>query len=263
MERYYKFDILDFKHQKCNFHTHTKRCHHAVGDERAYVEKAIGAGFEVLGFSDHAPYLFENGFVSDIRMEMRELEGYVRTMERLKKEYEKEIRIFTALEMEYFPGLFEATIRRITEYPLDYLLLAQHCFYEKGTFLSTRRRWTDEMHLKSYVSLIADGIDTGYFNAVAHPDILGFTGDAALYSQYMTMLAQKLKQERMPVEINVNGLREGANYPDKRFVSIAAENGNDFIVGVDAHNPKDFEDAATYQSCVALAEGCGGKVYWT
>lgn len=39
-----------------NFHTHTFRCHHAVGQDREYVEKAIEQGIKTLGFSDHSPY---------------------------------------------------------------------------------------------------------------------------------------------------------------------------------------------------------------
>ncbi len=38
-----------------NYHTHTKRCRHAVGEDREYVEAAIEAGLKVLGFSDHTP----------------------------------------------------------------------------------------------------------------------------------------------------------------------------------------------------------------
>ena len=36
-----------------NYHTHTVRCHHAIGSEREYIEKAISRGFKKLGFSDH------------------------------------------------------------------------------------------------------------------------------------------------------------------------------------------------------------------
>ena len=35
------------------------RRQHAVGEEREYVEEAIKEGFEVIGFSDHSPYLFK------------------------------------------------------------------------------------------------------------------------------------------------------------------------------------------------------------
>jgi len=41
-----------------NYHTHTPRCNHATGEERAYVEQAIKKGLKILGFSDHTPYIF-------------------------------------------------------------------------------------------------------------------------------------------------------------------------------------------------------------
>mgnify|MGYP000697771308 CR=1 FL=1 len=63
MKRYFDFDMNDYKDRKCNFHSHTVRCQHAVGEEREYVEEAIKEGFEVIGFSDHSPYLFKNGYV--------------------------------------------------------------------------------------------------------------------------------------------------------------------------------------------------------
>ena len=106
MKRYFDFDMNDYKDRKCNFHSHTVRCQHAVGEEREYVEEAIKEGFEVIGFSDHSPYLFKNGYVSRIRMTMPQLEDYVKTIEALKKEYREDITIFLALEMEYFPGIF-------------------------------------------------------------------------------------------------------------------------------------------------------------
>ena len=91
MKRYFDFDMNDYKDKKCNFHSHTVRCQHAVGEEREYVEEAIKEGFEVIGFSDHSPYLFKNGYVSRIRMTMSQLEDYVKTIEALKKEYRDDI----------------------------------------------------------------------------------------------------------------------------------------------------------------------------
>lgn len=262
MKRYFDFDMNDYKDRKCNFHSHTVRCQHAVGEEREYVEEAIKEGFEVIGFSDHSPYLFKNGYVSRIRMTMYQLEDYVKAIEALKKEYREDITIFLALEMENFPGIFEPTIEEIRQYPMDYLLLAQHFFYENESFISVRKNWTDEMHLKSYVDLLTNALDTGYFNMVAHPDIVNFTGDEALYTKYMKKLADRLKDEQIPIEINVNGFRELCNYPDRRLVKLGVENGNDFIVGVDAHDPNEYHDLASYKGCIKMAEDFGGKVFW-
>lgn len=113
-----------------------------------------------------------------------------------------------------------------------------------------------------YVELLTTALDTGYFNMVGHPDIMNYTGDDALYTKYMKQLADRLKQECIPIEINVNGFREGYNYPDKKFVKLGVENGNEFIVGVDAHNPDEYHDLASYKGCVKMAEDFGGKVFW-
>ena len=45
-----------------NFHTHTFRCHHASGTPEEYVLRAIDVGIEYMGFSDHFPYRFADGY---------------------------------------------------------------------------------------------------------------------------------------------------------------------------------------------------------
>ena len=40
---------------KTNYHTHTFRCGHAIGDEEEMVISALNEGIEVLGFSEHVP----------------------------------------------------------------------------------------------------------------------------------------------------------------------------------------------------------------
>ena len=65
---------------QANYHTHTIRCHHAVGTEREYIEAAIAAGITELGFSDHSPYPFSDGYVSNFRMALEETAGYFETL---------------------------------------------------------------------------------------------------------------------------------------------------------------------------------------
>ena len=64
-----------------NYHTHTARCHHATGEDKAYVEAAIQNGFQVLGFSDHCPWIFSDGYVSPIRMTPDELDEIAGTLQ--------------------------------------------------------------------------------------------------------------------------------------------------------------------------------------
>ena len=76
-----------------NYHTHTKRCNHATGEEREYIETAIQGGLKSLGFSDHAPYIFPDGHQSFFRMKQDQLHEYAETVRALAKEYEKDIRV--------------------------------------------------------------------------------------------------------------------------------------------------------------------------
>ena len=92
---------------KFNYHTHTIRCHHAKGEDREYVEKAIEVGMKTLGFSDHAPYLFDIPSPSTQRKEVRAIEDYANSINALKKEYEKDIRILLGFELEYYPKTHE------------------------------------------------------------------------------------------------------------------------------------------------------------
>ena len=69
-----------------NYHTHTTRCKHASGSEREYIEAAIKAGMKILGFADHVPCPFEDGFVSGIRMDMEDAADYVNDIRALQKE---------------------------------------------------------------------------------------------------------------------------------------------------------------------------------
>ena len=109
-----------------NYHTHTWRCRHADGTEREYVERAIEGGLKILGFSDHSPYPFPDGYDSGMRMRLDQVEGYVDTVLALKKEYDKDIEIHLGLETEYFPRFWDQLIDFLSDYPFEYFVLGQH-----------------------------------------------------------------------------------------------------------------------------------------
>lgn len=255
-----RIQLTDFKGKMINMHTHTARCMHAKGEDREYVEKAIEAGFEVLGFSDHVPYVLQEGYVSPIRMRWDELDGYVDSVLSLKKEYEKDIAIYCGFEAEYFPKYFDLTMERLESYPIDYMILGQHYYDDEIEKISPKNGWADEAHLKMYIDRVMAGIKTGRFLYVAHPDIMNFWGNIEVYRKHMRPFIQEMKQRGMPIEINMNGLRAGLEYPTPAFVEMAVEEDCDFIVGVDAHAPKQMMDLESYQRCVDFATSRGGRV---
>ncbi len=236
-----------------NYHTHTTRCKHAHGEDREYVEAAIRAGMKVLGFSDHCPWVFDNGFVSSIRMVPEELDGYFNSMEKLKKEYAKDIAIYAGFEAEYIPELMEKQNEILKDYPIDYMILGQHFLERESYSLYTGISTKDESLLKKYVDLVIEGMETGKYLYVAHPDLINYTGPEKIYKQYMLKLCRYLKNKDIPIEINQLGFKEKRHYPSERFLNIAKEVGNSAIIGVDAHFPEFLENQAEQEKCRKLA----------
>ena len=111
---------------RANYHTHTARCHHAFGEDEEYVKVAIDRGVSVLGFSCHAPMEYPGGYESYYKMQVCELSEYVGSLLSLKEKYKDKIDIKIGLEAEYYPELYEESIKLWVSFPIDYLILGQH-----------------------------------------------------------------------------------------------------------------------------------------
>lgn len=225
-----------------NFHTHTKRCHHAKGEDKEYVEAAIKEGFSVLGFSDHSPYWFPGDYYSNFRMKPGEMEEYFQSILSLKAEYKDDIEIYVGFEAEYYPKYFEKFLDMIAPYPYDYLILGQHFIRNEIDGVSMMQPCRRRETLASYVDECIEGIRTGKFFYLAHPDMINFIGDAKIYEYEMRRLCDAACRKNIPLELNLLGFRDSRNYPCELFWKIAGEIGNSVILGSDAHSPRAFAD---------------------
>lgn len=240
-----------------NYHTHTTRCHHALGSEREYIEAAIAGGMQVLGFSDHTPQPFPGTYRSGFRMDMTEAPDYFATLAALREEYADRIRILIGLECEYYPALFEELLCTVKPMGLDYLILGQHgLFNEQGAPMAPRPT-EDPALLRQYVDQVIEGLQTGEYLYLAHPDIMNFVGDPAEYDRHMLRLCGYCKEHNVPLEINLLGLSEHRYYPSDRFFRLAAQVGNTAVIGCDAHKPQVLSDTALHAEGVAFAARYG------
>ena len=221
-----------------NYHTHTVRCKHAVGTEREYIERAIAKGFKELGFSDHTPQPYTSGYVSNIRMDMDQIPDYTSTLVKLREEYKDQIKIYIGYEVEYFRAYFPTLIEELRKYPLDYLIQGQHHVPEEehGTYVGFKT--TDEKVLIDYVDHCIEGLETGLFLYLAHPDLINFVGDEKIYLKHMERLVDAAKSLNKPLEINIYGFIDGRQYPSDLFFRMASEKGAKFVIGCDAHAPE-------------------------
>jgi len=240
-----------------NYHTHTPRCHHAIGSEREYVERAIRAGFKKFGFADHSPMVFEGDYYSGHRMRPEEIPGYVDTLLQLREEYKNDIELLIGFEVEYYPKFFGKFLNLIAPYPIDYIIQGQH-FLDNEIGAHHSYHPTDSLVLlNQYVDQTLEGLSTGYFTYLAHPDMINFTGSDEAYYAPMKRLCEGAKKLNIPLELNMLGVWEKRIYPCERFFRIAAEVGNDVILGIDAHQPDRILEEPVLQNALQLAGKCG------
>ncbi len=220
-----------------NYHTHTWRCNHAVGREEEYVENAIEGGLKILGFSDHSPMPYDGLYVSQIKMRMYQLEGYVRCIENLRDKYKSDIEIHLGFEVEYYPRYFEKLLAIMSDYPVEYFILGQHFLGNEEGEIYCGTENSSAAELERYVRQTTEGMETGRFTYLAHPDLFNYTGDDVAYEKWMRVLCRNAKRLAVPLEINLLGIWGERNYPNVRFWEIAGEEGNEVVYGSDAHRP--------------------------
>ncbi len=237
-----------------NYHTHTWRCNHAEGTEEEYVLSAMERGLTILGFSDHTPYPFPQPYVSTFRMEMSQYEEYVTVIQGLKEKYEGQIQIYLGLETEYYPKYFSQLLEKLRSSPLEYLILGQHFVGNEIGDVYSGSETGDVEVLRRYCYQAMDAMNTGLFTYFAHPDLIRFSGDPKLYRKYMTEMCQEAKNCRIPLEINLLGLRQQRWYPRSDFWEIAGETGCQAILGTDAHAPWHLTELDSEEKARALAE---------
>ena len=221
-----------------NYHTHTTRCKHAHGTEREYIEQAIKCGFKTLGFSEHVPFPDSYGFNPNMRMSISELPDYTSTLVKLREEYKNDIEILIGYEVEYTPSHFEEVLKTLKQFPYDYIIQGQH-FVEGNNSSDYAGDPTDSLeYFDDYVETTIEGMRTGEFMYLAHPDLIKFTGDAEIFKEKIRPIIKEAAELDIPLEVNMYGFSDHRNYPNDNFWSMVPEYGAKVTLGCDAHGPE-------------------------
>lgn len=250
---------------KANYHTHTTRCQHAMGRDEDFVQAALAAGFHILGFADHAPWPFANGFVSPIRMHMDDFAGYVQSVKALREQYADRIDILLGLESEYFPR-YRDHMLRMREAGISYYILGAHYndSEEENPYIGPECQ-TDEGVLR-YAESAVRAMRTGLFCYIAHPDLFmrhrrpdEFN---AACEEATDMIFQTAREMHMPMEYNLLGLDSqlrgfSRGYPSQPFWDYAKKYNNTVILGVDAHEPAHLADLKLWETGRRNVEAMG------
>ena len=243
-----------------NYHTHTYRCGHANGKDKEYVNAAIEQGIKVLGFSDHV--MLKGYKQPGIRGDYSKLNNYIKSINKLKKAYEDKIEIHLGFECEYYPSMIDYYKKLLKEKKIEYLILGQHCYLdENGTFQWYLGLDNKIQRIDKYVHDMIEGMSTGLFAYVAHPEyfVRLFQEYDPVIDKYARMICKASLKYDVPLEMNLSGVRSwylkenNLHYPNPHFWRIAGEMGVKAVIGVDAHDPKDFA-ASNYKYAFDLID---------
>lgn len=238
---------------KVNYHMHTARCGHAIGEDEAYILEAIKQGFEEVGFSDHAPWPFAPYPFEGMRMHVEELDGYIASIRALQEKYQDKITIKIGLECEYYQAYMPWLEKTIKEKGIDYIILGNHCQDSDLTGIYYGRQTTSKEVLHRYVDDVVAALETGLYSYVAHPDLIHYVAsEDEVYTKEMERICVAAKACGKPLEFNLLGYYEKRQYPCPKFWELAAKHGCEAIIGYDAHAPYElariqlFNEAESY-----------------
>lgn len=248
---------------KANYHTHTWRCNHAQGTEEEFIQAAMAQGIQILGFSDHTPYPFPEGYRSRIRMLPEQLGDYTGTLQALEQKYRGQIDLHIGVEAEYFPAFFSDLIALLRDHPVEYMILGQHYIVNEPTGRYTGAATEDVAFLKQYCYQAMEALQTGLYSYMAHPDLIHFVGEPKEYRKYMGELLREIKACGLCAEVNLLGYREGRHYVSRRMLEIAAEENCPVILGIDAHDTAAFADKKAEEEVRSMIADYGLTVWDT
>ena len=229
------------------YHTHTKRCGHAIGEDEEYVQSAINSGLKRLGFSDHV--MLPDIAKCHSRGGYEELDDYVNSINSLKEKYKDKIEINLGFEAEYSKRFLEYYKSLLSSKKIEYLILGQHFNFDNTDKPIYIKFYHDDINeLYSYCDHLIEGMETGLFSYVAHPDCYmmqfkEWNKDCEIVAR---RILEKAEELHLPLEINGHQKRFWRDpdyqvYPFDKFWEIASEYNVDVVVGHDAHDPKEFE----------------------
>lgn len=246
-----------------NYHTHTYRCGHASGNDEEYILEAIKNGIKVLGFSDHIP--FDDFEQKGIRMNFDMIDDYVSSLKQLKEKYKDKIVIHIGFEAEYVPERKEYYKNLMENKEIEYFIIGQHMMFNNDGFIWSAGYPNDLKILKKYVNTIIEGMKTGLFKYVAHPDFIltayDFNSDAKFdlaVKKQMKRIIQSSIDLNIPLEINCGGIRYSRTrkhyYPFDEFFKWVGEMGAKVIIGLDVHNPNEINDVGCVKKALDLVK---------
>lgn len=236
-----------------NYHTHTRWCNHAEGEIDDYVRAAVNNGLEAIAITDHVPHTanFDHS-----RMRWQQFPGFNAELDAVKRRYADRIQVIKGFECEYYPFSLDNYRMFRQKYGYKFLILGQHTNKDRT---QDNFRAKGQAEFKAYADEVIQGLETGLFQMLAHPDVAlcgyGETDDFAL--EQMGRIFAACARLNIPVEINANGLRDHRRYPDRKVWELSREYPLIWLINSDAHQVEYLCDDAGVGATERFAKELG------
>lgn len=232
-----------------NYHTHTFRCGHAIGNDEEYVLEGIALGLNALGFSDHI--MLPGIHQENVRGDFEVSESYFSSIRNLQNKYRDRIKILLGFEAEAFPEFFDYYRKLKESGTIDYLILGNHCTLDNGMIRAFFSKFTSKKDVIEYTNTLIEGMKTGLFSCVAHPDY--FMDSYFKWNLFAKRISKQIIKASVkydvPLEFNFACIRRGKQkkgkeirwgYPYLPFWKMVSKIKAKVVLGLDAHSPSDI-----------------------
>jgi histidinol-phosphatase (PHP family) len=209
-----------------------------------YLAAAEEAGVEELGVSEHlyrfaqALELWRHPFwEQQARDDLAAYCEFVRTTP-----------LRLGIECDFVPGAEDRIANLLEAHDFDYVIGSVHFIGEGAVDHEGYDAWESDGDPDSiwrrYFETLAEGVRSGLFDIVAHPDLVKVWGRARPFPKhdprsYYEPAVEAIAETGIAVEISTAGLRKPVEeiYPAPAFAEMCVEAGAVFALSSDAHVP--------------------------
>ncbi len=254
------------KYTRENFHTHSTFCDGKNSPEEM-VLSAIDKGFTALGFSGHGYTPF------DLISCMKDTDGYIAEVQRLKVKYRDRIKIYLGVE--------EDSLAPVDRDRFDYIIGSSHCFLKNGEYFPID---LSHSHFKKCLEVfdydavkMAEAYYSAFSTYIKHrrPDIIGHFDLITKYDELDDLrllsnteynrTAEKYLLEAIGYgcifEVNTGAISRGLRtsvYPSENLLHLLKKHDAHILLSSDSHRADTldyfFDEACNYLYDIGFRE---------
>ncbi|MHA1991680.1 MAG: histidinol-phosphatase [Candidatus Hodarchaeales archaeon] len=249
-----------------DYHTHSRRCGHGLGEIEDYVKTAIVKNLKGIGISDHFPIGAVNKdpklkeTLKIASMEVEEFPRYIKEIKELEEKYKNKIDISISTEIGFYTPGGALSLQKKVLKPfmddIDYIIGGIHDvkWHESPEILldpnlasEIFRKYGKDKIILEYLNKLIKLVDTTFFDVIAHFDYyrMMYRPNNPIYSQNLWQklldLLDKIKNKGMAIEINTSATRKSLRnqFPDDHIIKEIIQRKIPLLLGSDAHKPEE------------------------